>query len=90
MTAPPEPTGPAEPSPCDVIDEAIAKTAATVDANGAFCSGWVLVATWVGANGDFWLTRLTDDRASRWQTIGLLRTAQLHYEHEMVFGEETD
>lgn len=68
----------------DIIAEAIAKTADSVDQDGAMCTGWVLVAQWVGADGGHWMTRLADSETPRWQTLGLLRTAQVHYEHEML------
>ncbi|HYJ33759.1 MAG TPA: hypothetical protein VE326_11115 [Candidatus Binatia bacterium] len=80
----------AERTPADVIAEAIASTAATVDNKGAYCSGWVLVASWMDSDGDYWLTRLSDDRQPRWQTIGMLRTAQIYFEHEMNQAADED
>lgn len=78
------------PAPADVIAEAIASTASTVADGGAYCSGWVLVASWLDSDGEFWLTRLNDGRVPRWQVIGMLRTAQMQYEHEMTSDGDND
>lgn len=70
-------------TPADVLSDAIAQTACAVDGEGAMCTGWVLVAEWMTADGEHCLTRLDND-LPRWRTVGLLQTALAHYEYEMT------
>lgn len=74
-------------TPAEVLSDAIAATAGSVDGEGAICTGWVLVAEWMTADGAHCMTRL-DSAPPRWLIVGLLRTAQAHYEHEMTHSDE--
>lgn len=73
-------------TPSDVLSDAIADTADSIDGDGAICTGWVMVAEWMTADGAPCMTRL-DSALPRWQTVGLLRSALTAYEHEMTRGE---
>lgn len=74
---------PTSQTPAEVLADAIANTAGAVDGEGAICTGWVLIAEWVTADGEHCLMRLDAD-APRWRTVGLLETALAHYKHEMT------
>jgi hypothetical protein len=76
-------------TPADVLSDAIAQTAGSVDGEGAMCTGWVLVAEWMTADGEHCISRL-DNAAPRWRTVGLLQTALAHYQYEMTHHGPAD
>jgi hypothetical protein len=65
-------TEPARRSPQEVLAEAIAATSPAVDSDGAVCTGWVLVAEWVGSDGGYLMSRLCDGTSPVWRVKGLL------------------
>lgn len=64
-----------EREPRDVLADAIASTSRSIDADGAMCTGWVVIAEWTGADGAYWVSRLADEATPRWRLKGLLRDA---------------
>ena len=76
-------------TPADVLSDAIAQTAGSIDGEGAICTGWVMVAEWMTADGEHCMSRL-DNAQPRWRTVGLLRTALTAYDHEMTHGGAGD
>lgn len=41
----------------------------------ALLTGWVVVAEWMDANGDKWLTRYSDESVTAWLAEGMLSWA---------------
>lgn len=64
-----------ERSPQELLAEAIAASGPSVDAEGAMCTGWVVIAEWVGADGQYWMTHMADEQSPSWRTKGLLYNA---------------
>lgn len=63
----------------DVLADAIASTAPemarSVDADGAMCTAWIVIAEWTDSNGDYWMTRQQDETSPSWRVKGLLHDA---------------
>ena len=57
------------------IDALIAIIAQGQDSNGAIASGYVLAIEFFDANGDYWITTLTDDQKPVWQHKAILNEA---------------
>ena len=58
------------------LHRVIAKTNDAADAiEGAVLRNWVVVADWVGVDGQKWLTHTSSENASSWETVGLLQAA---------------
>jgi hypothetical protein len=57
------------------IDGLIQLIAQGQDSNGAIASGYVLAIEFFDANGDYWITTLTDDQKPVWQHKAILNEA---------------
>ena len=57
------------------VDDLIQLIAQSQDVNGAMASGYVLAIEFFDANGDYWITTLTDDQKPVWQHKAILNEA---------------
>lgn len=57
------------------VDDLIQLIAQGQDVNGAMASGYVLAIEFFDANGDYWITTLTDDQKPVWQHKAILNEA---------------
>lgn len=76
------------------VDDLIQLIAQSQDVNGAMASGYVLAIEFFDANGDYWITTLTDDQKPVWQHKAILNEA-LDYlaetqNDELNEGDELD
>lgn len=75
----------------DRLHEAIAKTNDYPDeVEGAFLKGWVLVASWVGTDGEPWLTHMNDETSPAWELMGMLQTTADTMRYRSVKSERSD
>jgi hypothetical protein len=58
-----------------IIDNALAEIGRIAFIEPAICTGWVLVAEWMGGNDDHWTITLADDDNPEWRSLGLLHHA---------------
>lgn len=62
-------------SPDEIIDDALQSLAPIVNAEGAVCTGWVLVSQWSGVDGSQAMAYQTSDNLTSWGQRGLLAEA---------------
>lgn len=71
------------------LHRVISKTNDAQDAvEGAVLRNWVVVADWVGVDGQKWLTHTSSENASAWESVGLLQTALDSYRNVVARDDD--
>ena len=72
------------------LHRVIAKTNKDNDVvQGAVVRNWVVIADWVGVDGEKYMTHCVSDGTTSWEVVGLLQTASDHYRN-ITATEEDD
>lgn len=73
----------------DRLQRVISKTNDSPDSSieGAVLRNWVVVADWVGVDGDKWLSHIANKDSSAWEIVGLLQTA-MDERRNIVAGDD--
>lgn len=74
----------------DRLHRVISKTNTQAETlEGAVLRNWVVVADWVGIDGDKWMSHIANKDSSSWEVVGLLQTA-MDERRNIVAGDEED
>lgn len=60
------------------------------EVKGAVLKSWVVVASWVGTDGNPWLTHSHDELSPAWERIGMLQTVSDMYRNIVATGDEDE
>ena len=73
------------------LQRVIAKTNDAPDeVRGAVLRNWVVVADWVGIDGQKWMTHTASENTASWEVVGLLQSASDAYRNIVASDGDED